>query len=73
MQFTLPFRDNRKRDPHNYVGSVVKAMIDQLVHDGLWPDDDPRYIRILEPKLVVDKSDERECVIEIRRRADEQH
>ena len=68
--FTLPFRDRRKRDPHNYIGSVVKACIDQLVHDGFWPDDDPRYVRILEPELIVDPSEEREARIWIWRRRD---
>lgn len=53
VQVTIPFRMNRRRDPHNYVGTVVKAVVDGLVRAGLWPDDNPEFVTVLEPLLVV--------------------
>jgi len=49
----LPFRDNRRRDPHNYVGTVVKAMVDGLVNAGLFPDDSGEWATIDMPTLNV--------------------
>ena len=49
----IPVRDNRRRDPSNYL-PVVKACIDGLVHAGVWPDDDPRYVKVNEPILTRD-------------------
>ena len=49
---TIPFKDNRRRDPHNYCGTVVKAIIDGLVLAGIVPDDTPEWIGHREPKLV---------------------
>ncbi len=49
----IPFRVNRRRDPHNYVGTVVKAVIDGLVEVGVWPDDTPEFVAVAEPTLVV--------------------
>lgn len=65
IEVTFSFATKRKRDPHNYVGSVVKAMIDQLVHEGVWPDDDPRWVSVVEPVLQIDSSPERECHIRL--------
>lgn len=53
VQVTLPFRDRRRRDPHNYVGTVVKSIIDGLVDAGVWPDDTPEYVSVLEPVIEV--------------------
>lgn len=53
VEVTIPFATNRRRDPHNYVGSVVKALVDQLVDQGVWPDDTPDWVTVAEPTLVV--------------------
>lgn len=53
VRVTIPFPVNRRRDPHNYTGTVVKAVIDGLVRAGLWPDDNPNWITVLDPELVV--------------------
>jgi len=49
----IPFPQRRIRDPHNYCGTVVKAVIDGLVMGGAWPDDTPEYVGHLEPSLYV--------------------
>lgn len=49
----LPFKTNRRRDPHNYTGTNVKAVVDGLVTAGVWKDDNPRFVRVMEPVLVV--------------------
>lgn len=60
----LPFPKNARRDPHNYVGTNVKSVIDaltikvdkatqQVTWNGLWPDDTPEFVTVVEPKLVV--------------------
>lgn len=60
----LPFERKSRRDPHNYVGTNVKTIIDALtiktdrktgkvVWDGAWPDDTPEWVTVLEPELVV--------------------
>lgn len=51
VQVWIPFKDNRRRDPHNYCGTVVKAIIDGLVMAGVWPDDTPDYVGHREPIL----------------------
>lgn len=53
VQVTIPFTTNRRRDPHNYTGTVVKAVVDGLTRAGLWPDDNPQYVTVLDPILVV--------------------
>lgn len=52
VQLVLPVKDGRRRDPHNYVGTVVKAVVDGLVDAGLWPDDTPAWVSVLEPELA---------------------
>ena len=54
VRVTIPFAQNRRRDPHNYVGTVVKWIIDGLVYAGAWPDDTPEWVTVLEPVLVKD-------------------
>lgn len=49
----IPVADHRRRDPANYY-PVVKACIDGLVAADVWPDDDPRYVRVNEPVLTRD-------------------
>jgi hypothetical protein len=52
----LPFSRKSRRDPHNYVGTNVKAIVDALITAGLAPDDTPEYITVCEPRLTVDSS-----------------
>jgi len=64
VQVELPFRTSQHRDPHNYVGTVCKAIVDGLKSDyvapfrgakkvetfrGAWPDDTPEWVTVLEP------------------------
>lgn len=58
---TIPFTQKRTRDPHNYVTTVVKAMIDQLVKQDVWPDDSPEWITVVEPVLVIGK----DCIVHL--------
>jgi hypothetical protein len=51
----LGFHTNRRRDPHNYVGTVCKAIVDGLVLAGLWEDDNPKWVTLHEPVLTVHK------------------
>ena len=51
VRIHIPFRTKRRRDPHNYCGTVVKAIIDGLVQGGAWPDDTPQYVEHLSPVL----------------------
>lgn len=53
VRVSLTFPMNRKRDPHNYVGTVVKAIVDGLVRVGVWPDDTPEWVSVAEPVLKV--------------------
>jgi crossover junction endodeoxyribonuclease RusA len=55
VQVVLTFAGKNRRDPHNYVGTVVKAIVDGLVRAGLVPDDTPEWVEVLEPILVVTK------------------
>lgn len=47
------FPTDRRRDPHNFVAPQVKAMIDELVLAGWWPDDNPLWVTVAEPVLLV--------------------
>lgn len=49
----LPFRTNRRRDPHNYVGTVVKGIVDGIVAAGCLPDDTPEWVEVRDPELIV--------------------
>jgi Holliday junction resolvase RusA-like endonuclease len=53
VQMELPFSRAGRRDPSNYVGTVVKASIDMLVHLHVWPDDTPEWVTVLEPLVLV--------------------
>ena len=57
IKATLQFATNRRRDPHNFVGTTLKAMIDGLVVANFVPDDDPRYIVVEEPALEVSRNE----------------
>lgn len=47
----IPVSDGRRRDPHNYTGTVVKSCVDGLVLAGCVEDDDPAYVSVAEPIL----------------------
>lgn len=53
VQAVLPFRGVRVRDPHNYTGTVVKAIVDGIVQAGIVPDDNPAWVTVLDSELVV--------------------
>lgn len=67
VRMTIPFDcserqwTGKKRDPHNYVDTVVKATVDQLVKQGAFPDDSHEYVTVDEPVLVRGK----EVVVEL--------
>ena len=54
VQVRLPFRTERRRDAHNYTGTVVKAVVDGLVDAGLFPDDSSGYVTVMDPILDVE-------------------
>jgi hypothetical protein len=58
VKVRLPFSKNARRDPHNYIGTNVKTIIDALVKEGMCLDDTSEYIEVLEPGLAVDKQNE---------------
>lgn len=53
VHVTIPFTTNRRRDPHNYTGTVVKPIVDGLVDARLWPDDNPDWVTVLDPTCAV--------------------
>lgn len=67
IQVDLPFAQAARRDPHNYVGTNVKAVVDGLVHAGLVPDDTPDWVTVLEPTLSVSPPPRRATVTITRR------
>lgn len=54
VRLHIGFPQKRRRDPHNYCGTVLKAVVDGLVACGLWPDDTPDWVGHREPLLVTD-------------------
>jgi len=67
VHIELPFDRTEKqwaadrRDPHNYVGTMCKVIVDQLtdvtkgktiLETRLWPDDTPEWVTVFEPVLV---------------------
>lgn len=53
VQVHLPFRTHQRRDPHNYTGTTIKALIDALVKQEVWPDDTPEWVSVADPICVV--------------------
>lgn len=69
VEIHIPFPDRRRRDPHNYSSTVQKVIIDALVMktevvgvahptsvvvwEGCWEDDNPTWVKTLEPVLYV--------------------
>ena len=56
ISIEIPFSTKRRRDPHNYCGTVLKAIVDGLVEAGAFPDDNPEYVGHREPVLVSGKT-----------------
>lgn len=52
VHVTIPFDRKPMGDPHNYCGTVLKAIIDGLVAGRAWPDDTPEFVGHREPTLV---------------------
>jgi hypothetical protein len=61
VEIELPFKEVRRRDPHNYTGTIMKTVVDALVTkkkageviwDGAWPDDTPEWVETAEPIIV---------------------
>lgn len=53
VRVTIPFAVDRRRDAHNYTGTVVKAVIDGLQIAGWIADDTPEWVTVLDPILTV--------------------
>ena len=53
VRLVLPVPDRRKRDPHNFCGTVLKAVVDGLVQAGAWPDDTPDFVGHREPEFLL--------------------
>lgn len=53
VQVVIPFRGHHRRDPHNYTGTVVKAVVDGLVRAGIVPDDHAGWVTVIDPVLIV--------------------
>lgn len=53
VQAVIPFRGHRRRDPHNYTGTVVKAIVDGLVRAGVVPDDTARWVTVIDSQLAI--------------------
>lgn len=56
VQVVLPFKATRARDPHNYTGTVVKAIVDGIKDAGLVPDDTADWVTVLDSRLIVSPS-----------------
>lgn len=63
IRVTLPFPRKARRDPHNYIGTNVKTIIDALVRAGAMPDDTADYVEVIEPRLSIDPTDEVQIAI----------
>lgn len=53
VKVAIPVPDKRRRDPHNYVPTVIKPIIDGLVQAGTFIDDSADYLEVGEPSLWV--------------------
>lgn len=70
VQVVLPFRQNARRDAHNYTGTVVKAVVDGLKDAQIVPDDTPEWVTVLDPEFSIqpDKSEHLTATVRIRPR-----
>jgi len=63
IRVTLPFPRKARRDPHNYVGTNVKCIIDALVRAGAFEDDTADFVEVLEPRLSIEATNEVQIII----------
>jgi crossover junction endodeoxyribonuclease RusA len=66
IKLTLTFPRGGRRDPHNYVGTVVKTVVDALVRAGIVPDDTPDWVTVVDPEIRVAKDNLATITIERR-------
>lgn len=69
VQVDLPFRDARTRDPHNYTGTVVKAVVDGLTLGGLIPGDSPEWATILDSTISIQRDKTKPLLAKVTLRA----
>lgn len=55
IQVVLPFRTAARRDPHNYTGTTVKAIVDGLRLAGLVPDDNAAWVTVNDPMQSIQR------------------
>lgn len=65
VQVYLPFPDKRRRDAHNYSGTVCKSIIDELVRQRCWHDDTPEWVYLCDSVIVLGT----ECTVRLTPRA----
>jgi hypothetical protein len=66
IKVSLSFKRKVRRDPHNYVGTVVKKIVDTIVESGIIPDDTAEYVTVIDPKILINDSNEAIIIIESR-------
>lgn len=52
IQFTFGFRTNHRRDRHNYTGTMVKALTDELVIAKVLEDDKSQWLEVRDSILT---------------------
>lgn len=57
ISVTITFAKNARRDPHNYVSTVCKVIVDALIFEGLAKDDTSNFITVDEPVIRIDKDE----------------
>jgi hypothetical protein len=65
IEVSLCFSRAGRRDAHNYTGTVVKTIVDELVRCGLVPDDTPEWVTVKDPRILHDKSEEVRIVVSL--------
>lgn len=63
IEVSLCFPRAGRRDAHNYTGTVVKTIVDELVRCGLIPDDTPEWLTVKDSVILIDKSEQVRIVV----------
>jgi hypothetical protein len=66
IKVSLSFKKKVRRDPHNYVGTVVKKIVDTIVESGIIPDDTAEYVTVIDPEILINDSNQAIIIIESR-------